>query len=283
MDPSCLDHVLTDDEAASFNRDGYLIVQNALDADRVTHLSEVIDRLIASDKVTRTASSNETRVNVLDMAGLDPALLDLVDHPRTLPKVWGILGWNIHLYHSHFIIGAPREAPPKSNGATLGWHQDSGRINMDIETDPRPRISLKVAYLVSDASEPGRGNMWILPGSHLRNTIDLPASGQGQPEGAMPVVAEAGSAVFFDRRLWHAGSPNHSPIARKALFYGYSFRWVHTRDQRTIPPEPYEAADPIRRQILGYSPTHYGRTSPVDDDVPLKVWLENHQPEMALR
>lgn len=283
MDPSCLDHVLSEDEAATFDRDGYLIVEDALDADQVAHLSAVVDRLVESDEITHAITRREGRVNALDMAGLDPALLDLVDHPRTLPKVWGILGWNIHLYHSHFIVGAPGERSTESNGETLRWHQDSGRVNLDIETDPRPRISLKVAFIVSDASEPGRGNMWILPGSHLRNEIDLPASGIGQPNGAMPIVGPAGTAVLFDRRLWHAGSPNYSSFTRKALFYGYSYRWVHTRDERQIPPQLYEAADPIRKQILGYAPTNMGRTSPANEDVPLKVWLEEYHPETALR
>ena len=283
MDPSCLDHVLTEGEAEAFDRDGYLIVENALDADQVAHLSEVVDRFVESDEITHSITRREGRVNALDMAGLDPALLDLVDHSRTFPKVWGILGWNIHLYHSHFIVGAPGESLRKSGGETLRWHQDSDRINRDIETDPRPRISLKVAFIISDASEPDRGNMWILPGSHVRNEIDLPASGVGQPTGAMPIVGPAGTAVFFDRRLWHAGSTNYAPFARKALFYGYSYRWVYPRDERQIPPELYEAADPIRKQILGYAPTNMGRTSPANHDVPLKVWLEEHYPQAALR
>ena len=174
-----------------------------------------------------------------------------MDHPRTLPKVWGILGWNIHLYHSHYIMASQIDRP--TNGgteATLGWHQDSGQINQDLETNPRPRLSLKVAYFLSDASEPDRGNFWVLPGSHLRNEIEIPASGRGQPDGAMPVCVSPGTAVLFDRRLWHAGSPNYAPIVRKALFFGYSHRWVHARDEVTIPPDLWEAADPIRRQLL---------------------------------
>lgn len=283
MDPSCLEFALTDSEAATFERDGFLVVEEALSDAKVAELSELMDRLVASGGYTHTPhGARAGRVNAIDVAGLDPALIELVDHPRTLPKVWGILGWNIHLYHSHYITAEQIDRP--SNGgaeATLGWHQDSGQINQDLETNPRPRLSLKVAYFLSDASEPDRGNFWVLPGSHLRNEIEVPASGRGQPDGAMPVCVTPGTAVLFDRRLWHAGSPNYAPIVRKALFYGYSHRWVHARDEVTVPPDLWEAADPIRRQLLGYSTSQHGRTSPTDEDVPLRGWLEQHQPAMA--
>jgi hypothetical protein len=40
------------------------------------------------------------------------------------------------------------------------------------------------------------------------------------------VTANAGDAVLFDRRLWHARSDNYSPYTRKAMFFGYTFRWI---------------------------------------------------------
>ena len=39
------------------------------------------------------------------------------------------------------------------------WHQDGGRQNREIKTAPRPRLSVKLAYWLSDVSEPGRGNL----------------------------------------------------------------------------------------------------------------------------
>jgi hypothetical protein len=38
-----------------------------------------------------------------------------------------------------------------------------------------------------------------------------------------------------------------------------------------------ERSDPIRRQLLGASPSgKHGFTSPKPDDVPLKAWIEEH-------
>src|SRR5262245_44587220 len=106
-----------------------------------------------------------------------------------------------------------------------------------MESHPRPRLSLKLRRSLTDLTGPGRGNFWVIPGSHLRDTLERPANGIDDAEGAMPVCITAGTAVFFDRRLWHAASPNHSDRTRKVLFYGYGYRWIRTKDDMTIPAE----------------------------------------------
>ena len=75
------------------------------------------------------------------------------------------------------------------------WHQDGGIQNHDLETHPRPRMSVKVAYFLSDVSEPGRGNFSVLPGSHLRDVLDRPADDDNDLAGAVPVLARPGTAV----------------------------------------------------------------------------------------
>ena len=81
---------------------------------------------------------------------------------------------------------------------------------------------------------------------------------------------------MFDRRLWHSAGQNYSDITRRALFYGYSYRWLKPRDNMTV-AHYMDRSDPIRRQLLGASPNGgFGYTSPEDEDVPLKVWLEEH-------
>jgi ectoine hydroxylase-related dioxygenase (phytanoyl-CoA dioxygenase family) len=69
----------------------------------------------------------------------------------------------------------------------------------------------------------------------LNDSLQLPADRQGQPEGAIPVCVKPGTAVFFDRRLWHSASPNWSDVTRKVLFYGYGYRWIRTKDDMTVP------------------------------------------------
>lgn len=273
MDQHCLQYRLTDAERQSFNETGLLVIPGALSEETVASLLAESDR-IYTDQVDK-GFDPKTALFYPNFIPDAECFSNLVDYEQVLPKVWGILGWNIYLYHAHMIVTPPSGNSP--NDKTFPWHQDSGRVNREMESHPRPRLSLKVAYFLSDASVPGRGNFWVIPGSHLHDTLDIP-DGVGQPEGAMPVLVKAGDAVFFDRRLWHAGSPNWSDVTRKVLFYGYGYRWIRTKDDMTV-QNLWEKSDPIRKQLLGYGPSCNGFYSPTDVDVPLRVWLQQHSPD----
>lgn len=276
MDVSALQYRLTQEERRTFEETGVLTVEDALAPEHVAALGAAADglhrRAVADGQDSRAAYF------LPDFIPRDPLFTDLVDYERILPRVWGILGWNIYLYHAHLIVTPPSGKP--RDDRTFGWHQDSGRVNMEMETHPRPRLSLKVAYFLSDTSVEGRGNFWVVPGSHLRDTLERPADGAGQPEGAEPVLARPGTAVFFDRRTWHAASPNWSDVTRKVLFYGYGYRWIRTKDDMTV-RDLWERSDPVRRQLLGDGVNANGRYSPTDADVPLRGWLREHCPEDA--
>jgi len=276
MNPSCLEHRLTESEQRTFHETGLLMVENALSPEQVAALTAASDRLYAQ-KVAE--GHDPTRALFYpNFIPDDPLFADLVDYEKILPKVWGLLGWNIYLYHAHMIVTPPSGLP--QDDKTFGWHQDSGRVNQEIECHPRPRLSLKVAYFLSDTSEPGRGNFWVVPGSQLDDTQERPADGIGQPKGAVPVLAKPGTAVFFDRRLWHSASPNWSDVTRKVLFYGYGYRWIRTKDDMTV-QSLWEQSDPIRRQMLGWGVNANGFYTPTDADVPLRVWLRENSPAEA--
>ncbi|SFI29195.1 Ectoine hydroxylase-related dioxygenase, phytanoyl-CoA dioxygenase (PhyH) family [Paenibacillus sp. UNC496MF] len=276
MNPSCLQYALTEEERKTFLETGYLIMEDALSPEQVAALTVEFDR-IYDDKL-KAGHDPKTALFYPNFIPDHDVFLNLVDYEKVLPKVWGILGWNIYLYHAHMIATPPNGQAKNDN--TFGWHQDSGRVNQEMESHPRPRLSLKVAYFLSDVSEPDRGNFWIVPGSHLNDNLRLPADRQGQPEGAIPVRVKPGTAVFFDRRLWHAGTPNWSELQRKVLFYGYGYRWIRTKDDMTV-QHLWDKSDPIRRQLLGAGVNCNGYYTPTDADVPLRVWLKEHQPELV--
>ena len=275
MDVSCLDYRLTEAERRQFQEEGYFIVENVLPEGKIPVLSAALDRIDAEYRLERGLDAY-VRTNILDFVGKDEAFIELADWPRVIAKVWDILGWNIQIYHSHGGI-APPEPEDSTRELRFGWHQDSGRLNFEMECSPRPRISLKVGYLLTDCSEPGRGNFHVIPGSQLCDTMDFPG-GKLSPahETGTPVLATRGSAVFFDRRLWHSASANFWIKPRRMLFYGYSYRWLRPRDDITV-DRFWESFDPIPRQLFGASTTGgHGYTSPQPDDVPLRAWIEEH-------
>ena len=265
MDSACLKHCLTDAERTSFERDGFIVIKDALPTPMVEGLIEAVDGAKAG----------------VDFIGKDDRFLELIDWHRTFPKVWGLLGWNIHLYHTHITVTPPVPLEDRPSKQRLHWHQDSGRVNLDIATIPAPRISVKIGYFLTDVSEGGRGNFSVIPGSHLVDEVEYPADGVSNPPEAHEVRVPAGTAVIFDRRIWHAGGWNFSDITRKVLFVGYSFRWFHPRDAMTV-SHYMDRCDPIRRQLLGSKTGNLGLTSPRDEDVPLREWMREHLGEAAI-
>jgi ectoine hydroxylase-related dioxygenase (phytanoyl-CoA dioxygenase family) len=190
--------------------------------------------------------------------------------------VWGLAGWNIYSHHNHLDVTppAPLEEPPG-----WGWHQDGYRQNSDPESltgDPRPMLSLKVAYVLSDLSRTGRGATRVIPGSHLSNTLERTEPGR-DPRGAMEITANPGDAFVFDRRLWHSRSVNRSTVTRKMLFVGYTYRWIRPLDDMPIDHdgEWWQNRTPVQRQLLGeatHTANYWGVNwdGYIDEKIPLR-------------
>jgi hypothetical protein len=264
--------VPSETERKRFEEDGYLVIRGALTLGEVDFYRDALDRVYRAeqgDGRIRPGSS----MHQLSAVAHCPESVGLIDHPVTFPYVWSILGWNIHVYHSHLDVH-PRL--PQRRPFRFEWHQDGGRQNREVEADPRPRLSVKLAYWLSDVSEPGRGNFKVVPGSHLTNRIAGPPRRDvpwPDPEGAIEVTASSGDVVLFDRRLWHARSDNYSAVTRTAMFFGYTLRWIAMRDENDALLSSPAAAGftPVQRQLLGGLPDadgdhvwgHYPQATPL--------------------
>ena len=242
---------MTARQREEFERNGYLVVRGALSAGEVEFYAGELDRVYRAEQAAGRVAPGAAMHKMSAVAAC-PAMVRLIDHPNTFPLVWSVLGWNIHIYHSHLDVHPPIRSPKPYR---FEWHQDGGRQNREIETSPRPRLSVKIAYWLSDVSVPGRGNFKVVPGSHVRNRIEGPPRRDVQwpePEGAVEVCADPGDAVFFDRRLWHTRTDNYSEVTRKGVFFAYSHRWSFGRDENAglLASPAGNHLTPIRRQLL---------------------------------
>jgi ectoine hydroxylase-related dioxygenase (phytanoyl-CoA dioxygenase family) len=271
----CLQYRLTEEERRQFQQQGYLVVPEALDRFTNDRLIAAVDRVDARERTP--TNPQDLLLSFTNILPEDDAFLSLIDWPRTFPKVWGILGWNISVYHTHLDVTPRAEQPP---ARPVAWHQDSMRVNEEIECHPRPRLSLKVGYYLTDVTGLDWGNTLLLPGSHLQDELDCPDDGTVSPPGAIPLRVPAGSALLLDRRLWHSRSPNFGPHTRKVIWVGYAYRWLRPKDEMTV-EHLVEQAGPVRRQLLGYAARTNSAYDPEDVDVPLRGWLREHHPADA--
>jgi len=266
-----LHNCATRQQLDTFNNDGYLVVEDALSPEMVQRLTQAVDR-IGDEERERKDLDPHQMLDKFRVVIEDDIFLELLDWPKTFPLVWDILGWNIQLYISHLIIYPPERE--KVELGTGGWHQDGGRPVREMER-PQPRLSLKISYWLNDVDSPSNGAMQIIPGSHKLDA--LPPSSDLDDEHVLDLCVKAGTAVLFDRRMWHRRGLNTSNTSRKVLFFGYSYRWLRGLDFNLMPEDVLKKCDPIRRQLLGDGADIKGWWQPTEADVPLRTWLQEHR------
>lgn len=278
--PSAKYEPISAPDRASFERDGFVLVRGALDADARQRVCAAVDRVYAEERAAGRLRPGGA-LHLMGMLHRDRALLDLVDHPATFRYVWSLLGWNVYTHHNHVDVNPGEPAPGR---APWNWHQDGYRQNSDIDAGVRPMLSLKVGFVLSDLSVPGRGATRIIPGSQVANTLaGRPARAEdpyAEPSGAQEIIARPGDAFVFDRRLWHSRSVNRCDVIRKMVFVGYTHRWIRPLDEvdyRNAMPG-FESLSPLRRQLLGDGTDHanfWGVDTGgwIDQSIPLRAEL----------
>lgn len=160
----------------------------------------------------------------------------------------------------------PKDKPPPGTPRGKGWHIDGGRPVVDMMF-PQPMLSLKIGYWLTDTTHPDSGAMLLVPRSHKSNHVPNPevlgrgvesANGRAgerpegkDPDGAIPLRVKPGTAVLFDRRIWHSVGRNYSGNTRQSLFFGYGYRWLRGLDYNVMPDALLDKCSPVQRQLLG--------------------------------
>ena len=224
---------LTDEQVASYHRDGYLAVPRLIDRERVEALRRVTETFVErsrgvprSDGVfdldpRHTAAAPVLR-RIKNPADHDPLYRWLAFESPILDVVVELLGPAVRFHHSKLnlkggLVGAPVEV-----------HQDAAfypHSNDDV---------LAVGLLLDDATA-DNGALAVLPGSH-RGPIHSHYDAQGSFVGCMrredierldrsraPLLTlPAGSIHIHHYRLVHWSAPNMSTAERRLLINAYS-------------------------------------------------------------
>src|SRR5215467_3852755 len=134
---------LRPEQRRSFAADGFLVVPNALSAERVGQLVEACDRL-AKSLLDKPAITGRPEYNHLDLRpGLlnEEALFDLITNSSTVPLVVQLLSPNIHLHSTTLLYKRPED--PNAPTFRRGWHRDI-RIPRDLGHRSLPLVGMKI-------------------------------------------------------------------------------------------------------------------------------------------
>ena len=267
-------YTLTKDQETFFEKYGFFIMKNVLSDTEIKELLKAIEMIWRKYR-----SGDSDYLHMFDFFNKNPLFLNLVDHPKILPLILGLLGWNIYMYHAHLDVNSPIA---RDNAHGLTWHRDNSRMNHDFKGGRYPLVALKTAYWLSDVSEKDRGNLYVIPGSHKWDHSEGETIKKDiLPSEAIPILAKSGTVLLFDSRIWHTRSNNLSQVTRKVLFLGYSYRWLRPRDDAKISPRLLKKASPIQRQLLT---RNMGSDAyvPKDENVPLRALYYKLYPSVSL-
>jgi len=246
----------TDAERFFFDNHGYLVLERFLPEARVQDLLKAVHRSVERRRAWRERGVPHTGMTHLNGESArifyilddDPLFLEMLDWSPMMAYVRGLLNAKPHHHASDAIIERPQL------GRGMGWHLDGHDNGYRLFGTPIPLLQLKVGYYLSDMSEPGRGNLCVIPASHKANRAP-DADDLRRRElfpGAIELCGPPGSAILFHNALWHSGGPwTKEDGARVMLYYAYEHPWMMASAEHWgYPKEFYNRLSPEQRSLF---------------------------------
>jgi phytanoyl-CoA hydroxylase len=208
-------HLINDEQALQYNRDGFIIFENVFDNSTIDALEAELDpieeaatehlhkqggRVLISraDEIT-FATHLVTRSSFANAFTRSQFFLDLTHD---------LLGPDVRLYWDQLVYKKP------GNPQVFPWHQDNGYTFIE----PQQYLTCWVA--LSDATEEN-GCPWVIPGAHRQGTYEHQWTNLGfdctpeEPENGLPAPVKKGGVVVFSSLTPHMTGPNLTNHVRK--------------------------------------------------------------------
>jgi ectoine hydroxylase-related dioxygenase (phytanoyl-CoA dioxygenase family) len=252
MRAASLGAVLTQEQQARWDRDGFFVVEGFADAPVLDAMERCIVDLARADAagspigpayvMEETNLASEARQPEEQLAKLfrvhreHAVFRDFCCDDRLVSIIRGIRGSDIDCFLSQFIFKLP---------GALGqpWHQDSWYFPFDRE----PQLGAWLA--VTEATE-RNGPLWVLPGSHKEPVHDVVADERenslyGYVEiidhdmsDETVVLMQPGDLLVFHSHLMHRSTDNLSDQKRAAMVYHYGMAGTVDRSEEKFGYKP---------------------------------------------
>jgi len=221
---------------ATLARDGYCVIENAIDAEQLAAARAEVDRL---NEMTPPSASSfggfDTR-RAFNLVGRSRVFDPLVAHPAVVATVEAHLGDQIQLSETSTV--------------TLGPGQDAQVLHHDDGCYPmaRPHMPLMVSAMWAiDNFTVANGATRVVPGSHLVPEVDTAAD-------TVPLEMAAGSVGLWDGRLVHGGGANTAEASRSGVAVLYSRAWLRQQENQylCLASEVVAGFDRRYQRLLGW-------------------------------
>jgi ectoine hydroxylase-related dioxygenase (phytanoyl-CoA dioxygenase family) len=226
---------------AKIAKDGYTIVENAIEPELVDALADDLLRLERELGVVPAQNIFEgTRTTrIYNLLARGPLYQRIPVHASVLPIVEQVLDRGCLVSSLSSIAIGPSETPQP-------LHADDQTIPL-----PRPHVPIicNSMWAITDFTEEN-GATRIIPGSHLREQVPP----LGVDNESIPAVMKRGSVMIYNGSLWHGGGANRTQQRRVGIAMNYCAGYIRQQEnqQLGIPLDIARTFEPRLRKLAGF-------------------------------
>jgi ectoine hydroxylase-related dioxygenase (phytanoyl-CoA dioxygenase family) len=242
-------------------RDGYTVIEHAVDPALVDALVADLDRLEHDLDIKPAANSFEgTRtLRIYNLLVHGSVWWQIPVHPAILPIVEGVLDDGCLVSSlSSIDIGPGESAQP--------IHADDQLIPL---SKPHVATVCNTMWALTDFTE-ANGATRIIPGSHLADR----SPDFGTHYESVPAEMPKGSVLIWHGSLWHGGGANDTSDRRVGIAMNYCAGWIRQQEnqQLGIPSELARQLSPRLQRLIGYG-IYHGLIGHIDKQDPAQLLL----------
>ncbi|MCH0539585.1 ectoine hydroxylase [Streptomyces sp. MUM 203J] len=246
-----------DAELESYERDGFLAVEDLLTDQEVAVYRAELDRLVADPDVRADGRSivepkSQAVRSVFEVHRISDVFAKLARDERVAGMARRILGSEVYIHQSRINV------KPGFGASGFYWHSDFETWHAE---DGLPRMRTVSVSIALTENRDTNGGLMIMPGSHrtflgcagetpednYKKSLQMQDAGTPSDEaltrmadahGIRLFTGRAGSATWFDCNAMHGSGDNITPYARSNVFLVFN-----SVENEAV--EPFAA--PIRR------------------------------------
>ena len=220
--------MLNKNQIESYDRNGYLAIENVLTVAELEELRRVTDKFVEK---SRNVASNDKIFDLEPGHSATSPSIRRIKHPVSRHPVYA--GYARHLpileivecllgadfrYHNNKL-----NMKNRGDGSAVEWHQDWAFY-------PHTNDDLLEVGIALDDMTVENGALMLIPGSHKGKTWNHHQDGMFvggitdptfRPDGAVSVTVKAGGITLHHVRMIHGSRPNRSDKSRRMLFIGF--------------------------------------------------------------
>jgi ectoine hydroxylase-related dioxygenase (phytanoyl-CoA dioxygenase family) len=240
-------------------RDGYTIVEDAIEPEFVDALVAALERLEQSLDVKPAGNPFEgsRTIRIYNLLAHEGPFVRIPVHANVLPVVESVLDPGCLVSSLSSISICPGETAQPI-------HADDQLIPIPR---PHPPLVCNTMWALTDFTEEN-GATRIVPGSHRYDRAPI----FGQSYESVAAVMRRGSVMVYNGSLWHGGGENRTQARRVGVAMNYCAGYIRQQEnqQLGIPREVVRRFPPRLQELVGYG-LYNGLIGHIDKKPPMSL------------